>query len=239
MSDDSHSITMRNPLSILKAGRAFVRLTLDPNRLNEVFNLSDSLVSPEVGAMMVAHVGKDARGAAALRDRPKVRLVLDELAQLPVGTLGRTYAELMIANGLDPKDIPTLTATDEAEYVRAHLYETHDLWHAATGFGTDVAGELGLQAFYAAQLPGKLPTAILAMGMLNTLLFSFDDQDARLRAIARGWLLGRRSLPLFGARWNELLPLPLDEARARLGLVVDAVDGALPAPSVQALRAAA
>jgi ubiquinone biosynthesis protein COQ4 len=236
MSEDSHSISMRNPLSILQAGRAFVRLTLDPNRLNEVFNLSDSLVSPEVGAIMVAHVAKDERGAAALRDRPTVRLALDELKQLPVGTLGRTYADLMIANGLDPKDIPALPAPDDAAYVRAHLYETHDLWHAATGFRTDVAGELGLQAFYAAQLPGKLPTAILAMGMLNTLLFSFDDQDARMREIARGWLLGRRSRPLFGARWNELLPLPLDEARARLGLDLAAVDGALPA---QSLRAAA
>jgi ubiquinone biosynthesis protein Coq4 len=27
------------------------------------------------------------------------------------------------------------------------------VWHVATGFSTDIAGELGLEAFYAAQLP--------------------------------------------------------------------------------------
>jgi ubiquinone biosynthesis protein COQ4 len=236
MSDDSHSILMRNPIQIVQAARAFVRLAIDPNRLNEVFNLSDSLVSPEVGRQIVDHVRHDPLGAAALVDRPQVRLRLDELRALPPGTLGRTYAELMMRNGLDPADIPTLPAPDEPSYVRAHLYQTHDLWHVATGFATDVPGELGLQAFYAAQLPGKLPTAILAAGMLNTLVYSFDDRDARMREIARGWLLGRRSRQLFGARWSELLPLPLEEARARLGLELAAVDGALPA---QPLRAAA
>jgi ubiquinone biosynthesis protein Coq4 len=34
-------------------------------------------------------------------------------------------------------------------------YETHDIWHVVTGFHTDVAGELGLQAFYLAQFPGR------------------------------------------------------------------------------------
>jgi ubiquinone biosynthesis protein Coq4 len=147
---------------------------------------------------------------------------------------------MMDRNGLDPASIPTLPDDDDAKYVRAHLYETHDLWHVATGFGTDVAGELGLQAFYQAQLPGKLPAAILASGFLNTLVFSFAQRDVRLREIARGWLLGRRSRPLFGVRWDDLMALPLDEARARLGLDVAAVDRALPAAEpVQVMRAAA
>ena len=231
---------MRNPLSILQAGTAFVRLAQDMSRLDEVFNLGDGLVDAETVRAMVERGREHATGAAALRERPHVHLDLKLLRALPTGTLGREYALMMDRNGLDPSSIPTMPDDDEGKYVRAHLYETHDLWHVATGFGTDVAGELGLQAFYQAQLPGKLPAAILAAGFINTLVYSYAQRDVRLREIARGWLLGRRSRPLFGVRWDDYMALPLDEVRARLGIAVGAVDAALPpAEPVQAVPAAA
>ncbi len=220
---------MRNPLPTAKAVTAFVRLTLDMGRLNEVFNLGDGLVEGEVMRGMADASRRDRVGAAALGERYHVHLDLATLRRLPDGTLGREYARMMDDNELDPASIPTLPDATEPEYVRAHLYETHDLWHVATGFGTDVAGELGLQAFYQAQLPGKLPAAILASGFLNTLLFNFGDRDHRIGEIARGWLLGRRSRPLFGVKWDDYLALPLAEVRSRLGLDVAAVDAALPA----------
>ena len=172
---------MRNPLSIMQAATAFVRLTADMSRLNEVFNLSDGLAGPDEMRDMVESARSHETGAAALRERPHVHLDLAELRALPTGTLGREYAIMMDRNGLDPASIPTLPDDDDGKYVRSHLYETHDLWHVVTGFGTDVAGELGLQAFYQAQLPGKLPAAILASGFLNTLLLSFGQRDVRLR----------------------------------------------------------
>jgi ubiquinone biosynthesis protein Coq4 len=231
---------MRNPLSILQAGTAFVRLAQDMSRLDEVFNLGDGLVDATTVRAMVEEGRTHETGRKALAERPHVHLDLKTLRALPTGTLGREYALMMDRNGLDPASIPTLPDDDEGKYVRSHLYETHDLWHVATGFSTDVAGELGLQAFYQAQLPGKLPAAILAAGFVNTLIYSFGDRDARLREIARGWLLGRRSRPLFGVRWDDYVALPLDEVRARLGIDIDAVDAALPARDpVQPVRAAA
>lgn len=231
---------MRNPLSILQAGTAFVRLAQDMSRLDEVFRLGDGLVDDETVRALRERARQHDAGAAALRERPHVHLDLKALRALPTGTLGRHYALMMDRNGLDPASIPTMPDDDEGKYVRAHLYETHDLWHVATGFSTDVAGELGLQAFYQAQLPGKLPAAILAAGFVNTLVYSFAQRDVRLREIARGWLLGRRSRPLFGVRWDDYLALPLAEVRARLGLDVDAVDALLPpAEPVQVMRAAA
>jgi ubiquinone biosynthesis protein Coq4 len=132
----------------------------------------------------------------------------------------------MRANGLDPAAIPTLPGADETEFVRAHLYETHDVWHAVTGFRTDVAGELGLQAFYAAQAPGGLPWMLLAMGFLNTALYAMAEREARFEAISRGWEMGRRARPLFGVGWDALWSTPIDEVRRSLG--VDAY-GAVPA----------
>jgi ubiquinone biosynthesis protein Coq4 len=231
---------MRNPLKTVQTAVAFARLAQDMGRRDEVFNLGEGLVAPEVLQAMADHVRSTPSGALALQELPGVHLDLARLATLPEGTLGRAYADFMIANRLDPEDMPTLVAFDEVRYVQAHLVETHHLWHVVTGFGTDVAGELGLQAFYLAQIPGRLPSAMLAAGFLNMLVHSFEDRDRRMRAIVRGWLLGKRSRPLFGVRWDDHLERPLDEVRRSLGLELDAVDAVLPADdTVEDLRAAA
>jgi ubiquinone biosynthesis protein Coq4 len=195
----------------------FLDLVRHPDHLDRVFEISDGLVrrQREVLTKMAEHFARDEQGAAALRDKPRLRVDLDRLTQLPAGTLGRIYAEGLRSRGLDPASIPTLPSATDPEFVRAHLYETHDVWHAVTGFGTDVAGELGLQAFYAAQAPGGLPLVLLGMGMLNTGLYALDDRERRLDAIARGWQMGRTARPLFGADWTALWDKPLDEVRRR------------------------
>jgi ubiquinone biosynthesis protein Coq4 len=107
------------------------------------------------------------------------------------------------------------------------VFEISDsMWHAVTGFATDLAGELGLQAFYAAQIPGGLPLVLLAMGCLNTAIFSMNDRERRFDAIARGWQMGKNARPLFGVRWGDLWERPLAEARAELHVEPYAIDAA-------------
>jgi ubiquinone biosynthesis protein COQ4 len=218
-----------------KALLSAVRIVRDPNRLNEVFSLSDHMVmaaTDERRQKMIAMVRRDPVAASALADKPRVgKIDLRELKKLPGGTLGHEFAEHMLANGLSPDALPVLTGSDELEFLRGHLYETHDIWHVVTGFGTDVAGELGLQAFYLAQFPGGLPSALLAGGFVNTVLYAFEERDERMRAIVRGWLLGKRAKPFFGVRWAELWQAPLVEVRARLGVVIGEVEKILPASS--------
>ena len=198
--------------------RAYVALTRDPGQLGVVFSLRDALDDPKVIGEVATALRRDPHLARALDERPRLPpLALEELARLPAGSLGRTFADEMRARGLDPAALPRMEAHDEIGYFPAHLYETHDLWHTVTGFETDVAGELGLQAFYAAQLGGPLPYAILSAGLLNTVISGMDDRDRRLDAVGRGWLLGRRARPLFGVRWAEHLARPLSEVRASLG----------------------
>lgn len=105
-----------------------------------------------------------------------------------------------------------------SSWVRAHLFETHDLWHVATGFDTDVAGEVGLQAFYLAQFPTRLATMLIAIVFINTLIYGFEDRAARMDSIVRGWTLGRTAGSLIGVRWNDLWEVPLDDVRAQLGV---------------------
>jgi ubiquinone biosynthesis protein Coq4 len=209
-----------NRLMMAKSLWSFVDLVKHPEHLDRVFEISEALVNQRVDVLerMRDTFVKDAVGAEALRDKPRLRIDLTALSKLPAGTFGRAFADHMRKNGLDPADIPTLAGGDELAFLRAHLYETHDIWHAATGFDTDVAGELGLQAFYAAQAPGGLPLMLLAMGFLNTALYSMADRERRVDAIARGWEMGRRAKPLFGVRWDRLWETPTDDVRASLGI---------------------
>ncbi len=208
---------------LLRAGLHLVKNPADG--LNEVFEIADTLYDsqkPMVEAM-VLDVRKHEQGRAAFETRPRVGdLSVPRLMTMPPGSVGRSLGELFTRYQLDPSELPVRAANDDAEWLSAHLYETHDLWHVITGFETDTAGELGLQAFYAAQLSGKLPSVLLAIGFLNTFLYAHDDRERRFEAIVRGWQLGRRMRPLVGYRWAEVLERPLGEIRAELGYSAEA-----------------
>jgi ubiquinone biosynthesis protein Coq4 len=196
-----------------------VRLVRDPRRLDAVFDLSDALErDPEAVAQFSAALGQPqaARACAARLRTPT--LDLDTLDRAPAGSLGRAAADFFRAHGLDPGALPRKEPTSDSDWLSTHLYETHDLWHVLTGFRPDVAGELGLQAFYAAQVPGPFPVAILSAGLLNTLLYAQDDKTARLAAIARGWEMGTRAAPLVGLDWMLVIDQPLDAVRAHLAI---------------------
>ena len=214
---------MQNPLVAFRIARAALRLVRDPNRLDEVIAMADDLGESPAFDAIVAHVEHMPGGRAVMAERPRVDLDLPRLRQLPDGTFGREAARFLDARGLDPADLPRRPADDGKAWVRAHLYETHDLWHVVTGFDTDVAGELGLQAFYLAQFPARLAAAILAIDFLNTFLYAFDERDVRTDAIARGWQLGKAARPFLAVRWADLWTLPLTEVRARLGVTAPIV----------------
>ncbi len=223
----------------LRAIVSGIRLIHDPSQLQRVFEISDGFSSPALMKPIVDALGTDPRAARALAARKRLgRTDLDALARLPEGTLGRVFADHMRSNGLSLDAIPTLPAKDDLEYFRAHMFETHDVWHVATGFATDVAGELGLQAFYLAQLPGRFPAVLLGGGILNTAFFAWDDREPRMREIVRGWLLGRRAQPLFGTDWTSMWTMPLSEVRARLGIDREAIDGVVEHTADPELRAA-
>jgi ubiquinone biosynthesis protein Coq4 len=193
------------------------RLLLDPNRLDDVFVLERGTVDTAVNDRILATIAQDPRAARAIAERHRLeRVDVDRLASLPEGTLGRTFADYLRARGLDPGAIPRLDAPDDEGYVRAHLYETHDIWHVVTGFDTDVAGEIGLQAFYSAQIDGALPRWLVMGGLLHSIMKQPDDWSRRLEAIARGWNLGKRSGALFGTHWDEMWTVPLGEVRTTL-----------------------
>lgn len=222
------------PLRALKAFYSLARLVKDPNRLGEVFEMSDALATPDAIRPMVDRLAEDPVVARSFEERHRVPIDLAELRDLPEGTFGRAFADHMIAAKLDPSALPKLRSDDALAFFRAHLYETHDIWHVVTGFGTDVVGELGLQAFYQAQIPGPLPSLLLAVGFVRSAIFDQELTVPFMEALARGWRMGKSARALFGVHWDELWTTSLSDVRRQLG--IDAADAA--APGVTALRAA-
>jgi len=218
-----------NLIQTLRAFHGFWQLSQDPNKLERVFEISDSAESTEILEEVAAYVRRHPRAARALRECPRIgEIDLKELAKLPEGTLGRVFADHMIANGLDPKAIPVPhVAPGDVRYVKAHLRETHDVWHVVTGFDTDVAGEIGLQAFYLAQFPSRLSAVLLAMAFVHLATKNIDPRDTMMNEIMRGWAIGKRAEPFFGFDWARHWTTPLAEVRRMLHVDTDVRDVAL------------
>ncbi|MDB4972209.1 MAG: hypothetical protein JWN48_550 [Myxococcaceae bacterium] len=217
---------MRNPHQLARLLVSFTRMTMNVGQLERVLEISDALNqlgSADDTHRLIADFRSTPAGAAALRSRPRLLLHAEALAALPAESLGGAYARFMQERGLSPASLPSLQVRSDAEYVLAHLYETHDLWHVVTGFGSDLRGEIALQAFYLAQHRAYLPFFALSAVLLNTAAFAYDEKEQRLDAIVEGWLLGKRAQRLVGIDWSAKLTQPLVEVRQELGLVGERV----------------
>ena len=210
---------MRKIVHLLRFGSTYLRLVRDTGRLDLVFALADSLTdgpSPALTRMLA----QPAVRTYLASDIKPLRVELPVLRRMPEGSLGRAFAAFLDQRGLDPTGLyhSEAEASSDAARFKLHMERTHDLWHTVLGHDTDVAGELGIQAFGVAQLDLGLGYVILSGGLLNGLLFAPEDGPRRMEAIVRGWRLGQTTKPLFGVDWEPMLTWPLEQVRAHLGI---------------------
>lgn len=207
-------------LEYLTGLKGFVTLMRDPTRVDSVFDIVEGFRDTDAYRRMAAHLRSFPENARLIDERylsapPDLRV----LQALPAGTLGREYARKMIEQKLDPNFFPRVEVKDDLSYVMLRLRETHDIWHAITGFDIDVKGELGLQAFGLAQLHNPLSVALIAGGLLRT-LSSPEALDGIMSEVTRGWRLGSEAKQLFAQRWDSGWDKPLhiwrEELRVRV-----------------------
>ena len=140
------------------------------------------------------------------------------LASLPSGTLGRTFHDALVSRSLSfPGEVGGLP--------ERMLH--HDLMHVINGYGTDAAGECEVAGFYAGFCEGDAFTFIVialstfhlglavSPAIVTTTRGAFDP--ARVLA---AFLRGRRLNDDVMGRWDywSLMPLPIQDARERLGI---------------------
>src|SRR5262245_7167137 len=131
-------------------------LASDPDDLPQVFTIIESL-SADTLHRIASRMHKSEAGRRLLETRPDiVALVADRaaLAKLPEGSLGRTYLafverENISADGIRAAAVKGMSNAWETlpaplDFVHARMRDTHDLWHAVTGYSGDVLGEAAL-----------------------------------------------------------------------------------------------
>lgn len=206
------------PQRLKVSATALLHLLRNPQDTEQVFVLGVALNAHRFPSFMARFLAED-EGGRLLREQPTIdsrSVDFDRLLQLPADTLGGAFARHMKTNQLDPdlfQAPPGLPAT--VAYVAKRVRQTHDIWHVLTGYGTDVPGELALQAFYWAHMGMPSSAAITVLGSLR---YATKFRDRRLFAMVKeGFDRGRavsRFLPT--VYWEELWDKPLDEVRAML-----------------------
>ncbi|NMO15484.1 hypothetical protein HPC49_19125 [Pyxidicoccus fallax] len=202
-------------------------LARDPDDLPQVFTIIESL-SLDTMHRIASGLRRSETGRALLAKKPDIVDVLVDrsaLARLPEGSLGRAYLDFVERENISAQGIRDAGAKGSTlgkslpaplDWVHARMRDTHDLWHAATGYHGDVLGETALLAFTLAQTKNPAIALIAAIGLFKTL----GAPKAKLSraTILDGFRRGRKAVWLPAVDWESLLALPLEEVRRRLNL---------------------
>jgi ubiquinone biosynthesis protein COQ4 len=218
---------LRNDPSESTPEAAIVEMGFARSKLGRRFARWDELVDA---------LKRDPRTAESLRERRLFgRIELEGLAAMPVGSLGRCFADHCRTRDLDPNLIH-VPPDDEVGWVLNHLYQTHDIWHVITGFDNDLPGEVGVGNFYSGQFGSPAFFGFMLALILGNVVWRRAELDPVMQAMAHGYQAGRKAEPLFGVHWDELWEVPLDEIRTRFGVEIPGLSSQeLPAPAIQAI----
>lgn len=162
-------------------------------------------------------------------DRYAAPLELEELATLPVGSLGRAYHDWVVDNGLTAQIAMNyrqfhemLVASGQLDgmpepmqYAVLRGFQTHDFQHVVTGYDSSGLGEIALQAFCLAQIQFPYFGMWIAVVTAQMTFINPTSIVPLMDAITDGWQLGRTVDNIQSERWEEMLAEPLDEVRAR------------------------
>ncbi len=234
----TRTLARRYPVRALAAGARWLINPVSEGGAKQVPRIQLYATGPEL-MCAVEQIRAHPTGKRVLADRPELATTLTNLprlAAMPAGSLGRAYydsmsspsvvpgyllAGLIYRDGfLDRYDMP-----EDARYLLERARWLHDMFHVLTGYGTDLAGE-GLLIFFQLAYREVIPlwfAAISPPGLGPMLFLRPHIGQRRWRALlrdahARGTAAHQRQ-PSMSVYWEELLPRPLAEVRAELGIV--------------------
>jgi ubiquinone biosynthesis protein COQ4 len=213
-------------VSLKLALKALIGLARDTDRTDHVFTIISALTG-NTHERTYQEFRRTPFGERLLRDRPSLAARLaDEawLGSMPEGSLGREYLKFMHASRITSDG---LVAAQQARvdpnadvavhhgrlYVGDRLRDMHDLWHVLTEYGTDDTGEIANLWFSVGQFGNPGMAFIAFFGTVGGYL---GDRFAWPRYCYRAYVRGKRALRLVSEPIEDMLALPIDEARRRL-----------------------
>jgi len=217
-----------NPIQWRRALMALVRLAQDTARTDQVFEIISALTGSSLEPTYKEFV-ESSYGQKLLAERPSLMNILSDVERLramPAGSLGRVYIDYMDKQGFTPEGLiaaqdmakaadASLNFDDGRQYVADRLRDMHDLWHVLTGYGMDDSGEIANLWFSVGQFGNPGMAFIAFMGALDGKL---DLRFGWHRYCYRAFMRGKQAVRLVCAPIEEMLELPIEEARRRLGI---------------------
>ena len=167
--------------------------------------------------------------AAWLDARKPIEFDKDELATCAPGTFGAAVHAFITESGYDMFFMQKQQPASDLEYIAKMLMNAHDLLHIISGFGTNMAGEHGVNSMNVAAVHKYFsPKFALAINkgtnftMSTTVprvLFNYPEGvPIMFEAMTRGILAGQAlPKPVFMFDFQSLIHRQLDEIAADLG----------------------
>ena len=167
-------------------------------------------------------------GVRVLKNKENLVDILSDRAYLqglPQGSLGRHFLAFLDGCGITPQGLneaaskagtfEELLSEDEVRYAR-RVRVQHDLWHVIAGYGCDGFGEVCNVAFSYPHT-GNIGFMVIAFAGAHNYGKRFRGEPIKA-AMWEGYRRGKRAKWLPAVDWAALLPLPLAQARALVGV---------------------
>ena len=211
-----------------KAWHHFKELVKDKENTAEVAKIFEALPWRGVYDAAKAFLSTE-RGQMIRASEPSLVPILDDhasLRRLPAGTVAHAYCDFMEREGLSAQGLvdeldryrtPDMYFNDQVDWYFRRMRDTHDLMHVLTGYGRDALGEQCVLAFTYSQQPAL---AHLFLGYAGAYEISrrATVKVPVFRAVREGQKSGKACPRLVETPIRELLAMPLEEARKKLGI---------------------
>jgi ubiquinone biosynthesis protein COQ4 len=236
------------PIRPDKALLAFGRLMRNKEETQHVFDFSVNLNGTSLQPTFYRFM-EGPNGDLLVKDDPNALLRAlddrDRLRGLPVGTVGRTYADFMDRENLNTNGVYEAYVEEgciSTEFERAYpewaafiwfLNLTHDMYHILSGYGRDSLGELALLNTTCRITGNRGIRYLAALGSFR--VKSEAPELPVFKVMTNARLMGERMEDLMKADFIGMLDRPLREVREELNIVTDPVYAALPQERLLAL----
>ncbi len=212
----------------LKVLRHFGKLVEDKEDTEQVFQIIEA-TKGRASHRQAWDFIRSPEGQRFLQDEVDIPTMLDDharWAELPEGTVGRTYVAFMKREGLTAAGLvaeshkwapPESLPQDLTQWYFDRLRDTHDLFHVLTGYGRDALGEASLLGFSYAQNFNRGILFIAYAGARQIKKVS-RTKAPLFASVREGQRLGKVAAKIAHQDIEALMREDLTEARARLGI---------------------
>lgn len=203
----------------LRVVYGLIRLAAQPEKTQYVFRISNALYDLGAFDATLTKLRSNPADKDVIDHRKTMDLKdLEELRGMPNGSLGEAFYSHMTQNKLKLDFYEKRVIDNDVSFFMMRMRQTDDLWHVVTGYKTDVAGELALQAFMLAYLYVPLSVILVGGALLKVGLRSPQLLREAVDSIRQGILLGSKAQSLFSYDWTANWSTPLKDVRAHLKL---------------------